>query len=171
VLEPITEVFAEIGRILGVILAPILRAITPILQALEPAFRALAIVISVLWNAIATFINALLGWVGVHLETINIADLNSPGATNSGGKGALDKPTWTGWSDVTSAATTVGIQAAPTPVVATPGWVHTFGSHVERFGAYVTRLVEEGIRVQVNGTAAATGAGGVWNRAVAGELG
>jgi len=169
VLEPITAIFAEMGKTLGGILAPALKLLTPIVQWFGDVLGAVARFVAGIWNAIARGLNAVLGWLGVSIPTVDLA-----GGTEAAGSGTpkeTTKPTWTGWSDATNAVAAIGIQAAPTPVVATPGWVHTFGGHVERFGAYVTRLVEEGIRVQVNGAAATAGAGGVWNRAVAGELG
>ena len=166
VLEPIIKVFHDIGGLLGRIIAPVLKAVTPILQALEPAFRALGTVVAWLWNAIATVVNALFGWAGAHLEKI---DLNAPASEGTTAKTAAD--TWTGWGGTGKNVATIGIATAPAPVAATPGWVHTFGSHVDRFGQYVARLVEEGIRVQVIGTAATAGTNGVWDRAIAGDIG
>ena len=168
VLEPIIDIFKEIGRLLGRILQPILKALTPILKALEPAFRALGTVVAWLWNAIAAVVNMLFGWAGVHLDKI---DLNEPSDTTM--PEPVDKPTWSGWGDATSTTATIGIAATTTPVVATPGWVHTFGGHVDRFGQYVARLVEEGISVRCGGTTQATGGGasrGLIDRVLAGAL-
>ncbi|WP_287417799.1 hypothetical protein [Oceanithermus sp.] len=166
VLEPIVGIFTEIGKLLARIIAPVLKALTPILKALEPAFRAIGTAVAWLWNAFATVANALFGWAGVKLEKI---DLNTP--LGGKGKDTPPEPTWSGWGDATSTTATIGIAATTTPVVATPGWVHTFGGHVDRFGQYVARLVEEGIRVQVGTSAGAAPQSGIWDRAVGGALG
>ena len=168
VLEPIVKVFAEMGKILGRVLAPALKLLTPVVQWLGNVLGAVARFVAGVWNAIARGLNAVLGWLGVNIPTVDLT-----GGTQTQPPGSEEPtPTWSGWGDTTNQIDTIGIAAAPTPVVATPGWVHTFGSHVDRFGQYVARLVEEGIRVQIGtGDVAPAGAGGVWNRAVAGELG
>jgi len=166
VLEPITKVFADIGRLLGKIISPILKALTPILQALYPAFRALGTIIAWLWNGIATVVNKLFGWAGANLDYINLDDTTD---TTTTGSTTLPEPTDWG-TDITNQVDTIGISAAPTPVVATPGWVATFGGHVDRFGAYVTRLVEEGIRITLEGGVATTAGVGIMDRTVAGGV-
>ncbi len=167
VLEPIVKIFTEMGKTLGRVLAPALKLLTPVVQWLGNVLGAVARFVTGIWNAIARGLNAVLGWLGVNIPTI---DLAGGVQAQPPGEGA-PKPTWSGWGDATSATATIGIAATTTPVVATPGWVHTFGGHVDRFGQYVARLVEEGIRVQIGaGTGTATQSG-IWDRAVGGALG
>ncbi|WP_287408699.1 hypothetical protein [Oceanithermus sp.] len=167
VLEPIVKIFTEMGKTLGRVLAPALKLLTPVVQWLGNVLGAVARFVAGIWNAIARGLNAVLGWLGVNIPTI---DLAGGVQTQPSGEGA-PKPTWSGWGDATSTAATIGIAATTTPVVATPGWVHTFGGHVDRFGQYVARLVEEGIRVQVGTSAGAAPQSGIWDRAVGGALG
>ena len=148
-------------------LAPALKLITPVVQWLGNVLGAVARFVAGIWNAIARGLNAVLGWLGVNIPTI---DLAGGVQTQPSGEGA-PKPTWSGWGDATSPTATIGIAATTTPVVATPGWVHTFGGHVDRFGQYVARLVEEGIRVQVGAGAGTATQSGIWDRAVGGALG
>lgn len=56
-------------RILALTLAPLV----PIIQLVGRVFKFVAELVAGIWNAIANAINAVLGWLGVHLETIDLS--------------------------------------------------------------------------------------------------
>ncbi|MBW2084432.1 MAG: hypothetical protein JRI54_00150 [Deltaproteobacteria bacterium] len=75
----ISKSLAPVLKVLSVIFSAIFM---PVLQALFPVFKLLGIVVSALalgiahaWNAVARAINWALGWLGVHLGTINTEPL------------------------------------------------------------------------------------------------
>lgn len=72
VLEPIISLLTEVGATLGKLIAPLLAALTPVLRILVRVFEFAAKIVAGIWNAIATAINAILGWLGVHLELIDL---------------------------------------------------------------------------------------------------
>lgn len=83
ILTPIVGILQILGQTIGQLLLPILQALTPIVKFLGDAFVWLynSVVLPVgnlmykifatIWNAIASAINFLLGWLGVHLGTID----------------------------------------------------------------------------------------------------
>jgi len=79
-LKPLLEVFQTIGVILADALAPAFAILTPIIQLVAKALGWLAdkVMIPVanfiinIWNGIANTLNAVLGWAGVHLNTVPV---------------------------------------------------------------------------------------------------
>ena len=49
----------------------LVRILTPVIRAVAAVFAWVADVVVGIWNAIAKTINALLGWLGVHIPTID----------------------------------------------------------------------------------------------------
>ena len=72
VLDPIIEIFSEIGVTLAKLLMPLLKALVPLLRLLVKVFDFAARIVAGIWNAIARAINAILGWLGVQLELIDL---------------------------------------------------------------------------------------------------
>jgi hypothetical protein len=88
-LAPLVGILTILGRLLGAVLTPVLQMLSPIIEFISAAFILLynlaimplanAIIfvfnviyniIAFIWNAIASAVNALLGWAGVHLNTM-----------------------------------------------------------------------------------------------------
>ena len=104
ILAPFVGILRTIGTFLGTILAPILNVLSPVVTALATAFvwfynnvmlpvgNAIIMVGNWMYNAVAKVVNTLLGWLGVHLNTVEItsgtlskislSDLSSAGSTS-----------------------------------------------------------------------------------------
>jgi hypothetical protein len=107
ILAPLVGILRTIGTYLGTILSPLISALSPIIVALATAFvwfynsvmlpvgNAIIQVGNWMYNAVAKTVNTLLGWLGVHLDTIaldsgtlskiDISELSSTGATSYAG--------------------------------------------------------------------------------------
>lgn len=115
ILAPIVGILRVIGTTLGQVLAPVFSAFGPIITTLAMGFawlynnvilpfgNSIIFVGNAIYNGIVTAINAMLGWIGVHFDTIamtagmlkeiNLADITTAGATSgsvstAGGKAA-----------------------------------------------------------------------------------
>lgn len=83
ILTPIVGILQILGQTIGQLLLPILQALAPVVKFLGDAFvwlynNVIAPVgnliyktFATIWNAIASALNSLLGWLGVHLGTID----------------------------------------------------------------------------------------------------
>ncbi|WP_018466593.1 hypothetical protein [Calidithermus timidus] len=79
---------AAVVQLMAAQLKPVLQIISWVLQNIvAPVFVFVARLIAGIWNAIATAINNLLGWAGVHVDTIDLPEGGSPGG---GGGGAVE---------------------------------------------------------------------------------
>jgi phage-related protein len=84
ILAPIVGILRILGTTLGQILAPILSWFGPILSTLAMGFawfynsvilpigNSLISVGNLIYNGIVTAINAMLGWIGVHFDTVHL---------------------------------------------------------------------------------------------------
>jgi hypothetical protein len=73
--DTLAPILMVIGTILGQVLKPILQAIFPILKLFGIAVALVSLGIAKFYNAIANAINWLLGWLGVHIATIDESGL------------------------------------------------------------------------------------------------
>jgi hypothetical protein len=73
--DTLAPVLMVVGVILGQVLKPILQAMFPILKIFGIAVALVSLGIAKLYNAIANAVNWLLGWLGVHIETIDESGL------------------------------------------------------------------------------------------------
>jgi hypothetical protein len=95
-LAPLVGMLTIIGQTIGKVLTPILQLLEPVLLLLSYAFvftynygilpfanaliwvaNLLYNIMATVWNGIATAINFLLGWLGVHLQTLEARALNA----------------------------------------------------------------------------------------------
>jgi hypothetical protein len=93
-LQPLLEFLGELGIIIGQLLLPQLqilapfieilatvltflvnKAIVPLANVIIKVYKWLAQGVAYIWNAIATVLNAVLGWTGLKLEMIEVADI------------------------------------------------------------------------------------------------
>lgn len=96
VLTPLFDVLRILGTVIGQLLLPQLQILGPFLEILSKAllffinkavipvanlfievYKWIAKGVVYIWNAIATAINFLLGWMGVHLEMMEMPDIES----------------------------------------------------------------------------------------------
>lgn len=75
-IDAVAVLLTPFVRILALTLAPL----APIIQLVGRVFKFVAELVASIWNAIANAINAVLGWLGIHLETI---DLSADGASDA----------------------------------------------------------------------------------------
>jgi phage-related protein len=73
--DVLAPVFKLIGTILGQILTPILQALFPVFKLLGLVITGVALVFAKAWNAVASAINWALGWLGVHVNSIDESGL------------------------------------------------------------------------------------------------
>ena len=83
ILTPIVGILQILGQTIGQMLLPVLQALAPVIKFLGDAFvwlynnvigpvgNLMFKIFATIWNAIASAINSLLGWLGVHLGTID----------------------------------------------------------------------------------------------------
>ncbi len=83
ILTPIVGILQILGQTIGQMLIPILQALAPVVKFIGDAFvwlynnviapvgNLIYKIFATIWNAIASAINHLLGWLGVHLGTID----------------------------------------------------------------------------------------------------
>jgi hypothetical protein len=73
--QVLSPVFKVLGVILSSVFMPTLKALFPIIKFFGLAVIKVAQLISGVWNAIANAVNAALGWLNVHINTIDTGDL------------------------------------------------------------------------------------------------
>jgi len=69
-IEELIDMFGQLIAPLVPIVDILVRILTPVIRAVAAVFAWVADVVVGIWNAIAKTINALLGWLGVHIPTI-----------------------------------------------------------------------------------------------------
>lgn len=70
-IEELIDMFGQLIAPLVPIIDILVRILTPVLRAVGAVFAWVADVVVGIWNALAETINRLLGWLGVHIETID----------------------------------------------------------------------------------------------------
>ena len=70
-IEELIDMFGQLIAPLVPIIDILVRILTPVLRAVGAVFAWVADVVVGIWNALANTINSLLGWLGIHVETID----------------------------------------------------------------------------------------------------
>lgn len=66
---------AVVANVFGLVLIPVLEMLFPVFKLLGMAVTKVALIFGKAWNALAKVINWAVGWLGVHIPTIDIKEI------------------------------------------------------------------------------------------------
>lgn len=137
----VKSVAVQIAAIQAAIVAEQLMALVMGIGTFNPVKLAQAAAITVIAAAVAGIAAGLEARLTQKLPSGTTSPSYSSSGTSAGSTGGSSSP---------ASNNLVTIPSSQVQVIATPGFVATFGGHVDRFGAYVDRLIEKGVLVRAS---------------------